>query len=194
MKIYDISQEIFSCAVYPGDREPRSIQDARMDWGDSYNLTSFEMCAHNGTHLDAPRHVFRDGATVAEIPLEKTVGPCWVTRQEGDLDGEVAREILRAAGNAGRILIRGRGVVTEAAAGVFARAGIDLLGVEGQTVGPEEDPMAVHRILLGANVVILEGIRLDTVPEGPYLLNAAPLCLSESDGAPCRAILMTTDA
>jgi len=44
--------------------------------------------------------------------------------------------------------------------------------------------------LLGADVVLLEGIRLSVVPEGVYLLNAAPLNLAGADGAPCRAILL----
>ena len=49
--------------------------------------------------------------------------------------------------------------------------------------------MEVHKILLGADVVLLEGIRLAEVPEGVYLLSAAPLALAGADGAPCRAIL-----
>ena len=73
---------------------------------------------------------------------------------------------------------------------MFADAGVYLIGNESQTVGPENAPMQVHLILLGAEVVLLEGIRLGEVPEGTYLLNAAPLNLGGSDGAPCRAVLM----
>jgi arylformamidase len=53
--------------------------------------------------------------------------------------------------------------------------------------------MAVHCILLTANVVLLEGIRLTAVKEGIYLLNAAPLNLSGADGSPCRAILIADE-
>ena len=76
------------------------------------------------------------------------------------------------------------------AATVFASSGILLLGNESQTVGPEDAPMAVHQALLGAEVILLEGIRLAEVAEGVYFLNAAPLNLSGADGAPCRAILI----
>ena len=79
---------------------------------------------------------------------------------------------------------------TEEAAKVFAEAEILLLGNESQTVGPEDAPMAVHLILLGADVILLEGIRLAAVSEGVYLLNAAPLNLSGADGSPCRAVLI----
>ena len=55
-------------------------------------------------------------------------------------------------------------------------------------------PMAVHLALLGADVILLEGIRLAELREGVYLLNAAPLNLAGADGAPCRAILIDTEA
>ena len=54
MKIYDISQEVFGCQVYPGDPTPKKRVISSMEKGDLYNLTAFSMCAHNGTHIDAP--------------------------------------------------------------------------------------------------------------------------------------------
>ena len=57
-------------------------------------------------------------------------------------------------------------------------------------MGPLNAPAKVHYELLGAEVVLLEGIRLQGVPEGVYLLNAAPLNLGQADGAPCRAVLI----
>lgn len=194
MTIYDISQEVFGCAVYPGDEIPSKREDMRMFRGDLYNLTAFSMCAHNGTHIDAPFHFLEDGDTVEQIPLEKMVGECFVSEQNEDVDGEKARKILVDARGISRILIKGTGIVTLAAAQVFAEAGIDLMGVEGQSVGPEDAPMAVHKVLLGAKVVLLEGIRLGEIAEGVYFLNAAPLSLAGSDGAPCRAILIDNDS
>lgn len=94
------------------------------------------------------------------------------------------------AESARRILIKGKATVSYEAAEVFAEAGVVLVGNESQTVGPEDAPMAVHRLLLGVGTVLLEGIRLCAVDEGVYFLNAAPLCLGGSDGAPCRALLI----
>ncbi len=190
MKIYDISQEVFSCAVYPGDEAPSKREDMRISRGGLYNLTAFSMCAHNGTHIDAPFHFLEEGATIEQIPLEKLIGECCVSEQSGEIGSEKALAILAAANGLRRILIKGTGIVTLAAAQVFAEAGIDLIGVESQSVGPENAPMAVHKVLLGANVVLLEGIRLESVAEGVYFLNAAPLSLAGSDGAPCRAVLI----
>ncbi len=198
MKIYDISQEIFGCVVYSGDRAPSLKEDKRISYGDLYNLTSFEMCAHNGTHIDAPFHFLEDGDRIESIPLDKTVGYCYVTQQSEDIDSAAAQKILdfakrRNVESAKRILIKGKGIVTAAAAKIFAQAGIYLVGVESQTVGTEEAPMEVHKILLNEKIVLLEGLRLAQIREDVYFLNAAPLLLNGCDGAPCRAILIATD-
>ena len=92
-----------------------------------------------------------------------------------------------------RILIKGDVEVSLEAAKIFASSDILLLGNEPQTVGPENAPMAVHLVLLAADVVLLEGIRLSAVPEGVYFLNAAPLNLSGADGSPCRAVLIAAE-
>ena len=196
MKIYDISQELFSCVVFPGDPAPTREVLSSMEEGALYNLTALSLCAHNGTHIDAPYHFIQDGKTVEQLSLEKLVGWAYVTHESGILTAEDADRILAKAKNsnpesAKRILIGGKATVSEEAASVFAAAGIDLVGNESQTVGPEDAPMQVHLTLLGAEVVLLEGIRLDGVPEGVYLLSAAPISLGGSDGAPCRAILIT---
>ena len=195
MKIYDISQEVFSCAVFPGDPAPQREVMNDMNKGDLYNLTAIHMCAHNGTHVDAPYHFINDGKTIDKVALENFVGFCYVAEHQGVLTAEDAEDMLRRATNCSaeaskRILIKGDAEVSLEAAEVFAKANILLLGNESQTVGPENAPMAVHKVLLGADVVLLEGIRLSEVPEGVYLLNAAPLNLAGADGAPCRAILI----
>ena len=195
MKIYDISQGLFSCIVFPGDPAPKREVLSSMKEGALYNLTALSLCAHSGTHVDAPYHFIQDGKTVEQLPLEKTVGFAYVTHEAGVLLAEDANRILAKAKEAHpdaakRILIGGKATVSEEAARVFAEAGIDLVGNESQTVGPENAPMQVHLTLLGAEVVLLEGIRLADVPAGVYLLSAAPISLAGSDGAPCRAILI----
>ncbi len=195
MKIHDISQEIFNCQIYPGDPIPEKKTLCSMENGDLYNLTAFSMCAHNGTHIDAPFHFIKDGKTVDSISLAALIGMACVVEYHGIVSGEAAVEILEKAKNqnlqaAKRILIKGDAEVSVEAAKVFAEDGILLLGDESQTVGPENAPMEVHLILLGANVVLLEGIRLSEVSEGVYFLNAAPLNLSGVDGSPCRAVLI----
>lgn len=195
MKLIDISQELFSCRVFPGDPTPEMRDLLRMERGDVCNLSALSLCAHNGTHIDAPFHFIRDGKTVDELGLELFVGDCFVARREGELSAADAEVILHEAEKhhaAERILIAGNATVTAAAARVFAQSGILLLGNESQTVGPEEAPAEVHRILLGRGIVLLEGLVLAGVGEGKYFLSAAPLNLGGLDGSPCRAYLMET--
>lgn len=198
MKIYDISQELFSCVVFPGDPAPKRERLSSMEDGALYNLTALSLCAHNGTHIDAPYHFIKNGKTVEQLSLSKTVGWAYVTQEEGMLGAADARRILSEAQKADpnaakRILLGGKVIVSEEAARVFAEAEIDLLGNESQTVGPEDAPMQVHLTLLSREVVLLEGIRLGDVPTGVYLLSAAPISLAGSDGAPCRAILISLE-
>jgi len=198
MKIYDISQEVFSCRIYPGDPTPEKNILSSMENGDLYNLTSFSMCAHNGTHIDAPRHFLKDGKAVNAVGLEAFVGMAYVAEHHGIVTGDDAAQIMQNAKalnpeTAKRILIKGDAEVSAEAANVFASSGILLLGNESQTVGPEDAPMEVHLILLSAGVILLEGIRLSAVSQGVYFLSAAPLNLSGADGAPCRAVLIAVD-
>ena len=195
MKVYDISQEVFGCKVYPNDPMPEKIVLKSMQKGDVYNLTAFNMCAHNGTHIDAPFHFIKDGKTIDEICLEAFVGMAYVAEHHGLVTGNDATEIIEKAKKQNleaskRILIKGEVEVSLEAAKVFASSDILLLGNEPQTIGPQNAPMAVHLTLLGANVILLEGIRLSEVSEGVYFLNAAPLNLSGADGSPCRAVLI----
>jgi len=202
MKIYDISQEVFGCAVFPGDPPPKRTVMLSIENGDICNLTEITMCAHNGTHVDAPFHFVNEGKTIDQVDMRRWIGYAYVAEHEGELRAEDARRILARAGAAEaayaggacdasrRILVKGNAVVTEEAAKVWAERGILLFGNESQTVGPEDAPKAVHLIMLGAEIVLLEGIRLAHVPEGIYLLHAAPINLGGADGAPCRATLI----
>ncbi|MBO5609598.1 MAG: cyclase family protein [Eubacterium sp.] len=200
MKIYDISQEVFGCKVFPGDPQPdRTIMQSIKN-GDICNLTELRMCAHNGTHVDAPYHFIDSGKTIDEVDMKRFVGYAYVATHEGEISASDAEAIMEkaeeAAKSAGvdadkRILVRGNAVVSEEAAQVFADKGILLFGNESQTVGPENAPKQVHLIMLGKEIVLLEGIRLSEVEDGVYMLNAAPLNLGGADGSPCRAILIS---
>lgn len=193
MRIIDISQEVLHCNTYPGDPKPKEEKLMSIDKGAVYNLSQFSMCAHNGTHVDAPSHFIKDGKNIDEISVEIFAGYCYVLKHSGNMtanDAYKALEKANAAGAGERILIAGEMTVTEEAAEVFAKAKLKLLGNEGQTVGPKDAPMKVHLILLGAEVILLEGIVLKNIPEGKYFLNAAPLNITGFEGAPCRAYLI----
>ncbi len=195
MRIYDISQEVFGSEVFPGDPVPKMQAVMRIAEGGKCNLSAFSMCAHNGTHVDAPFHFYEQGKTIDRTDLSRYIGIAYVAEHTGVVTAGDAIAILQKARETDRrsrkrILIKGQAVVSLEAARVFAEAGILLLGNESQTVGPEEDSRDVHLQLLGAEVTLLEGLRLGEVEEGVYFLNAAPINLGGFDGAPCRAVLV----
>ena len=125
MKIYDISQEVFGCRVYPGDPMPEKTEIASMEKGALYNLTALRMCAHNGTHIDAPFHFIKDGKTVDALSLETLIGKAFVAEHHGIVTAEDAEKIKEKAQkldaqSANRILIKGDAEVSLEAAKVFA--------------------------------------------------------------------------
>ena len=189
MKIYDISQELFSSNVYPGDKKPEYIRVSDMTKGAVCNVTELEMNAHNGTHVDAPRHFIRNGKTIEHLEPEILVGKCTVKTFERDLTADD----ISSVANVERILIKGGRCLTEDAAKALDGTEIKLIGVEPQSIAPVEAPMAVHVEVLSRGIIALEGLVLDEVPDGEYFLSALPLKLGGSDGAPTRAILIDFD-
>ena len=119
---YDITQEVFSGGVYPGDASPSFVRAESMERGDECNLTDFAMCAHNGTHVDAPAHYIAGGKTVESLELSRFAGKCVVCSAES------AAAALGAG--ARRLLLKGKEEITPAFAARL-RGKLLLLGMEG---------------------------------------------------------------
>lgn len=189
MRLWDISRELTGSPVYPGDPAPQRTWIQQMALGDSCNLSALSLCAHNGTHLDAPLHFIPDGDAVDALPLEACCGSCRVIAFDGLLLGDEAERLVARA-PAERLLFKGEMSVDISAAYVLADAGVRLVGVEAPSVATAARTEAVHRHLLGSGVLLLEGLDLSAVPEGAYFLFAAPLKIAGCEGAPVRAVLV----
>ncbi|SHK72173.1 arylformamidase [Anaerocolumna jejuensis DSM 15929] len=188
MKIYDITQEVFTSAVYPGDEKPSYVRNSSMEKGDVCNVTVITMCAHNGTHMDAPFHFVKDGKTIEELNLYHCVGNCTLKAFDKQPSAEELREVLKHSQK--KLLLKGPVVISMELARCILEYDLELIGVESQSVAPLEAPREVHVELLEKEVVLLEGLKLDEAEEGEYFLVAAPVKLGGCDGAPVRAILM----
>jgi arylformamidase len=167
VEIFDVSVPVRTgMPVYPGDPEVRleRVSDhpviSRLDFG-----------VHSGTHVDAPLHFLEAGNATEDLRLEVLVGPC---------------EVVEGTGVAERVLIKGASGFDGALARKLVDEGVRLVGVDQMSVGDED----AHRVLLGAEVVVVEGLDLSGVEPGPYELYCLPLKLVGSDGAPARAILI----
>ncbi len=167
MHIFDVSVPVRSgMPVYPGDPEVRLERVSS-----SPALSRLDFGVHTGTHVDAPLHFIEGGAGTEDLPLDVLIGPC---------------EVVAGKGLAERVLIKGAPELDGAAARALVGQGVRLVGVDRMSVGDEE----AHRVLLGAGIVVVEGLDLSAVEPGAYELYCLPLRLMGSDGAPARAILV----
>jgi arylformamidase len=187
MKIIDITQELFSCSVYPGDTHP-SCQQVKTVAKDGYNLTEMALCAHNGTHIDAPCHFIDSADDVSKIPLDVFYGKCTVVSADGAVDAAQMKAFLESCSE--RLLFKGECLIADEALDLLSKSHVKLIGVEMQSVSNPDAPKPGHMLLLGKGVIPLEGLVLRDVLPGEYLLSAFPLKLDGSDGSPVRAVLI----
>lgn len=209
MEIIDITAPVSPASVmWPGDDPPSQEFLRHTDRGDTNTASRWNLSAHTGTHVDARMHFIPDGWTMESLELSRVFGPCRVvdlTRVEG----HVGRADLEAAGVAGtvRLLLKTRSsergllgregfvedyvAISREAAEYLVEIGVETVGVDYLSVEPfEDEEFNTHHALLGADVVILEGLALGGVEAGEYLLACLPLKLAGSDGSPVRAILI----
>jgi len=212
MKFIDISLPVdASLPVWPGDPPIEISRFLDMDTGDAVNASRISFSAHTGTHIDAPLHHFVSGAGADQIRLADLIGPAVVVDIPGvpavdashldalGLTGDVPRLLLKTDNC--RIWRERRpgfqrefvALTPAAAAWIIARdirlVGIDYMSIEQFGV---TEPV-VHRTLLSAEIVILEGLDLGAVSPGRYELICLPLRMGSLDGVPARAILVEDD-
>ena len=192
MKIYDISRELLSAPLYPGTDEPRVIPLMRIgENGSNYNLSDLSFGAHVATHCDACWHFVDNGPDIAEMPLTHYVGPCYVMAVPENtlISDHFVREHLPQGVT--RLLIKGGGgsFLSNEAADYMKDCGIITVGTDGWSVAPLNNESRIHSVFLANGIAIIEQLELSGVPEGKYMLCAAPVKIAGADGAPCRALL-----
>jgi arylformamidase len=190
--------------VYPGNT-PFSLQaDQRMALGANSNVSSLHMSVHTGTHVDAPRHSFDDGASVEALALDLLIGPARVVEVYPATAIEPEDLIPLELSGETRVLIKTRNSeywtssefradyvgVSEAAAHYLIGRGVKLVGVDYLSVERFKTPgRPAHRILLGQGTIVVEGLNLKGVAPGHYELFCLPLPIPGADGAPARVLL-----
>ena len=193
--------------VWPG-HEPLSMTCPQThEAGHGVQLTHLSIGAHTGTHVDAPRHFVAGAGLVTGLDLNALMGPVWVVhyKDEGpipaaffaaqNLPNPTPRLLLRCDYNEGKLLDRSTffadyAAVTPEAAEWLVAQGVRLIGTDYLSIGPfHEGNPQVHVTLLGAGIIIVEGLDLRAVEPGEYTLVCLPVALP-CDGAPCRAVLL----
>lgn len=204
-KLFDVTVPLSAdVPTFPGDPPFRSEFTHRISEGEPYNVTRLSMGAHSGTHVDAPYHFLADGATVDQLPLEILIGKARVIAMSAleridrsDLEQVDLRDDIRVlfktrmSGQLRQPVFQQNFVyLTPEAASYLAKVGIKLVGIDYLSIerfGSRD--FEAHHALLGAGVVIIEGLDLSAVEPGEYDLTCLPLRLVGAEGAPARVIL-----
>ena len=193
--------------VYQGDAPMKFDFLKDMRKGDGFTLSAYSMGAHSGTHIDAPMHFVRDGASIERIPLEPLIGPARIIDIPDSVQAIDAKALAAANWKgAERVIFRTRSAlhgwmhsptfhkdfayVAPDAAQQLADAGVKLVGVDYISAEQFGAPAPLtHRTLLGKGIPIVEGLELDSIPAGDYDLIVLPIKVGGHEGAPARAIV-----
>lgn len=207
MKVIDISRVIGNGSVVWKGSAP--LQHERVsDIGEEslYRETRLGgWTTHLLTHLDAPAHIMKDGLTLDRLPLERFTGKALVREVHGNVaDATCIPPESELCGKALFIKTRNSLIETEApfvsdyvfltpeAAALCVARGATMVGIDYYSVDTFDSPnLAVHHILLGNDVLVLEALQLKNVAPGLYNYAAFPLKIRDADGSPVRAVLMT---
>ena len=211
MRVHDVSAPLRpDLPVWPGDGQFQREVVSDLRAGDDATVSRLSLSAHAGTHMDAPRHFLRDGPGVETFATDVLVGPAVVV-DLGHLRGPITDSTLEESGIPGgteRLLAKTSNSGWSKADTEFREdfiafhasgaqwcvdwgvrlVGIDYLSIE--PFGSNKVGYPAHKILLGAGVVIVEGLDLHSVDEGAYTLAALPLLVNGGDGAPARVVLI----
>jgi arylformamidase len=189
--------------AYPGD-PPVGIEVVQRAGEAPYGLARLDLTTHSGTHVDAPAHFVSGGATVDTLALEILIGKARVVELPGrervdrpDLEALDLRDDLRVllkTRMSGQLLKPGyqqdHVYLTGDAALYLAQAGLKLVGFDYLSIDRFGDTSyPAHRALLGAGVVVVEGLDLSEVEPGEYDMTCLPLRVGGGDGAPARVVL-----
>jgi len=187
--------------VWPGDNEFHFDPVKRTSEGAPYNLSKLSLSAHTGTHCDAPWHFLNDGKKLDELDSSVFFGNALLLDFRGA--GSIHAADLPRTPLPRRVLFRTRnsdipdgapfdagfvGLEADAAARIVAD-GVRMVGFDGPSVGSHHCVAEAHLILLGAEVFLVENLRLAQCDAGEYECVVLPMRLTGADGAPCRAFV-----
>jgi arylformamidase len=197
--------------IYAGDAPMKFdfIKDMRK--GDALTLSAYSLGAHSGTHVDAPMHFVRDGASIEHLSLIPFIGPARVIDIDDSVQSITATELARHQWRgAERVLFRTRSslrgwmssstfhrdfaYIAPDAAQLLADARVQLVGIDYISAEQFGAPAPLtHRILLGRGIPIVEGLSLADTRAGDYDAIILPIKVAGHEGAPARAILRRRD-
>ncbi len=190
-RIIDITKDLITTPVYPGDPEPELSVFSAIAGGDACNMARLTTTLHCGTHADAPLHFISGGAPINAAAPDRFIGECEVIEvPPGRITGETVDRLFPRRPK--RLLLKSNGLAYFEKTGAEEAAyyGYQLIGTDANSIGGAEDQTGPHRAILGENIAVLENLDLSQVKPGKYFLIAAPVKIRGVEAAPVRALLI----
>jgi arylformamidase len=211
MKIYDLSHTIAAdMPVYPGTQPPELTTEATLE-KNRFVERRLTLSSHTGTHMDAPAHIFAEGRVLDDYPVADFCGSAFildVSEQAGAIPAAVLLTVAKEIRQCSFLLLHtgwsrhwgsqsyfsGYPFLSEAAALWLCDQRLKGVGVDAISVdNPESPDFPVHRTLLGSHTLIIENLtNLAPLIGKTVQLFCLPLKLDKAEGAPVRAIALTS--
>ncbi len=192
--------------VWPASMPITFDQISDLQKGDPHTDTDLHLSAHTGTHIDAPAHFVKGGKNLSDFPLSRLIGPALVV-ELSDIDVITDLDLagLEIPKGTARLLIKTKNsdlwsdpthefkhdfvALDKAAAQWLVDFGLELIGLDYLSIQPFYHGPETHQIILGADMIAIEGLNLAAVEPGNYDLYCLPLRLMHTEAAPVRAVL-----
>jgi len=206
----DLSHELAPGMPYVPGTEPPVFSRPFTLASHGFTEQKITLLTHSGTHMDAPAHILEAGPTLEQLGLPHFIGRAAVLdltclagkiialddmlpfRQR--LDGKDF-VLLRTGwseqwGNAA--YFRDYPVLAEPAAQWLAGFQFKGIGVDAISFDAHDSTaLPIHHVFLERNIVLIENLAsLEKIPADEFLFCALPLKITETDGAPVRAIAL----
>ncbi len=204
MKIHDVTRMISEDMTVYKDRESKKIKRtivADYEKADYYE-SRMDMDMHCGTHIDAPLHMIKGGDTIEKYDLSKFIGDCKVFDLT-DVDEAIRKKdienldiqkddivIFKTKNSSDQGYNPKFVYIEEDAALYLSEKGIKTVGIDAMSIERDKKEHPSHKIILGANIGVIEDLYLKNVGQGQYFLSALPLNIRGSEASPIRAVLI----
>lgn len=206
MKIFDISMQLGEDTFIYGNHTEDSPQiNFVYSVNDTVRQTRMWFDLHTGTHMDAQKHMMKDGSTIDQFQLENGFNWCKVFDMTHVTNGITRNDIKDLGIEKGDFVIfktKNSFVnefkddfiyVDQSASEYLVEQQIKGLGVDGLSIERSQEGFPTHLNIMKAEIVILEGLRLKEVEPGKYFLVCLPLKVANGDASPVRAVLIEKD-
>ena len=202
--IYDISMTIHKkMMVYKNKEEkyPKIKQVNFFEKEGNYE-SELTMNLHTGTHIDFPLHMIKDAADSNTESLDILTGKAKVfdvTYLKEKITYEDIKNfqieaddfiIFKTKNSLSEIFDYDFVYLEESSATYLANKKVRGVGIDALGIERAQEKHPTHKILLSNNIIILEGLRLNAVPEDTYELFCLPLKIANVEALPVRAILI----